>query len=60
LFEDGLGKYIGPPAHIYLKPDIPPVFCRPRTVPLAWLTKVSKEIDDMVTNGVLTPVFTSE
>ena len=37
-----------------------PQFFRPRTVPLAWKAKVEKELDRLVSTGVIEPVKFSD
>ena len=54
VFEDKLGKYVGPKAHITQLPNTEPVFLRERSLPLAIKEKVKEAIEGMVHDGILT------
>ena len=54
VFEDKLGKYKGPKAHITQLPNTEPVFLRERSIPLAIRDKVKQAIESMVEDGILT------
>ena len=53
IFQPGLGTMTEVRAHLSLKPDTQPRFCRPRTVPYAIKEKVGKELDRLEEEGVL-------
>lgn len=55
-----MGKITGLQARIHLKPDAKPVFMKARKVPFSLLNAVDKSIDDLVEQGVLIKVDTSE
>ncbi|XP_055345223.1 uncharacterized protein K02A2.6-like [Paramacrobiotus metropolitanus] len=56
VFRDELGPCKQCKAHLYLKPNAKPVFCRARTVPFAFRDAVEKDLDRLVERGILTPV----
>lgn len=56
IFRDGLGTFNGDPVTIHLKPDATPRFLKARPVPYAIKDRVEKEIDRLVTEGVLQPL----
>lgn len=56
IFLPGVGKIEGIQARLHLKENAKPVFMKPRTVPFALLPKVEQEIDNLVTQGILTKV----
>lgn len=60
VFKEGLGKYTGHPVTIYLKPGATPKFLKARPVPYAIKSKVEKEIDRLVHEGVLRSTAFSE
>ncbi|XP_065310651.1 uncharacterized protein [Dermacentor albipictus] len=56
VFRRDLLGFNGPPVHIELKDDAPPVFLKSRPVPLALKDDVGKEVDRLVQQGVWEPV----
>ncbi|XP_077519785.1 uncharacterized protein LOC144129492 [Amblyomma americanum] len=55
-----LGLIYGHPVHLKLKEGNMPKFCKARSLPYDLRDKVSKEIDRLVTLGVLSPVTHAE
>lgn len=60
ICESGLGKYSKGKARLELKPDARPVFRSKRTVPFASQEIFEKEIDRLLSMGVITKVDHSE
>ena len=62
IFKDEfqLGTVTGIQTRIKVKPDPNPVFCKARSVPYAIKSKVEKELDRLVENGILSKVQTSD
>ncbi|CAH2085636.1 unnamed protein product [Euphydryas editha] len=60
VFQDGLGTFRGEPVNIHLKTSASPKFLKARPVPYAIKADVEKEIDRLVSEGVLQPVSYSE
>lgn len=60
VFSDRLGTYTKRKISLQVKPDTVPVYCKPRPVPFALQEKVDKEIDKLVTDGVLEPLDVSD
>jgi hypothetical protein len=60
LFKEDLGCYSGPKAHIYLQPEVPPVFCKARPLPFALKSDVEKQLQKSVEEGTLEPVQYSD
>ncbi|XP_055355332.1 uncharacterized protein K02A2.6-like [Paramacrobiotus metropolitanus] len=60
VFRDELGHCKQYKAHLYLKQNAKPVFCRARTVPFAFRDAVEKDLDRLVERGILTPVDHAE
>ncbi|KAK3909794.1 hypothetical protein KUF71_019803 [Frankliniella fusca] len=58
-FKSGLGRYNGPPVHLSVDPECPPIRFRARPVPYARREGVEKEIDRLVQEGTFTPVTAS-
>ncbi|KAL0821292.1 hypothetical protein ABMA28_005891 [Loxostege sticticalis] len=56
LFKEGLGQYNGPEVSLQLRPDAVPKFLRARPVPFPLKQQVIDELNQMVKDGVLTPV----
>ena len=53
VFKPDLGTMTQIKAHLTLKPNAQPQFCRPRSVPFAIKEKVGKELDRLEEAGVL-------
>ena len=60
VFDNSLGTMKGAKAHIYLKDDVEPKFCKPRPVPYALKDRTEQELDRLVQEGILEPVEVSE
>ena len=60
LFEDGLGLLHDFQAKIYVDPDVPPKFCKPRPVPYAFRAKVENELNRLTELGIIESVKFSE
>lgn len=56
VFDGKLGAYKLSKINLPIDKNAKPVFCKPRTVPFAWKTKIEKQLNDLVENGVLVPV----
>jgi hypothetical protein len=52
----GTGRFPGPKYHIELNPDATPVQHKPRQVPHSIREAYKKKLDEMVANGIITPV----
>ena len=60
VFDNSLGTMKGAKAHIYLKDDVEPKFCKPLPVPYALKDRIEQELDRLVQEGILEPVEVSE
>lgn len=60
VFLSGVGKIEGIQASLNLKKDSKPIFMKPRTVPFALIPRVEQELENLVSEGVLTKVDHSE
>lgn len=60
LAEPGLAKIKNIQAKLKLKPDVTPVFLKARAVPFKLIPLVEEEIQNLVSEGVLVKVNTSE
>lgn len=58
--EPGIGKTEYLEAKISIKPDSNPIFCKARRVPFSLLSKIEAELDNLVEQGVLKKVESSE
>ncbi|XP_058049000.1 uncharacterized protein K02A2.6-like, partial [Ahaetulla prasina] len=56
VFEDRLGKYKGTPISFNLDPQVAPIRLKARRVPFALKPKIDREIDKLVSQGILVPV----
>ncbi|XP_058044030.1 uncharacterized protein K02A2.6-like [Ahaetulla prasina] len=56
VFDGSLGKYTGRPIAFNLDPQIAPRRLKPRRVPLALRPRVDKELDKLISQGVLEPI----
>ena len=59
LFSGKLGKYVGPEMDVELLPDARPVFRRPYPIPHVYLETFKKELEHLVSLGVLKPIAES-
>jgi len=60
LFDGTLGKYPGEPMHIEVEPGATPVYRRPYPVPVVHMAAFKKELEHLVSLGVLSPVRDTE
>ena len=60
VFKDELGTFQGCTAKIHIDASVPPVFCRPRSLPYAMRDKVEQALDKLEKEGVISPVELSE
>lgn len=60
LFSGGLGRFTGGKATLRVREGAAPVYCRARLLPYALRDRVDHELDEMLRNGVIEPVDTSE
>ena len=56
LFAPGLGTLKNQTFSLTVDPNIPPKFCKFRTVPYALRAKVEDELDRLVAEGIISPV----
>ncbi|XP_058032651.1 uncharacterized protein K02A2.6-like, partial [Ahaetulla prasina] len=56
VFKDCLGKYKGTPISFNLDPQVAPIRLKARRVPFALKPKIDREIDKLVSQGILVPV----
>ena len=52
----GIGKFKDYEYHITLEDNAKPVIHQPRKIPLALEPKLDKELDEMVEQGIITPI----
>uniref|UniRef100_A0ABD2X041 Uncharacterized protein n=1 Tax=Trichogramma kaykai TaxID=54128 RepID=A0ABD2X041_9HYME len=57
---DKLGKYTGGTFKLHLKADAKPIFCKPRPIPYAMKEKIVKELQRLISEGLLEPVENSD
>lgn len=60
LFENYIGKIEGMQARLRLKENVQPVFVKSRPVPFALHDRVKEELQNLINQGVLQPVSTSQ
>ncbi|XP_050358337.1 uncharacterized protein K02A2.6-like [Nymphalis io] len=60
VFSDGLGRFNGGTVGFRLRPDAKPVFMRARPLAYALREPVERALDQLVRDGVITPVTTSD
>ena len=60
LFDGTLGEYPGEPMHIDIEPGATPVYRRPYPIPRVHLATFKKELDHLVSLGVLSRVRDTE
>jgi len=56
VFADELGTLQGSKASIHIDPNIPPKFCKARSLPYAMKDKVEKEFQKLENQGIILPV----
>ena len=56
VFEEGLGTLQGYEAQISVDPDVPPRFCKARSVPYALRTRIEQELERLQQQGIIEPV----
>ncbi|XP_058032676.1 uncharacterized protein K02A2.6-like [Ahaetulla prasina] len=56
VFKDCLGKYKGTPISFNLDPQVAPIRLKARRVPFALKPKIDRELDKLVSQGILVPV----
>lgn len=60
LFTEGTGLIKGPPVRLHIKTGSSPKFFKARKIPFALRDKVAKELDRLVSAGIISPVSHSE
>lgn len=60
VFADGLGRFTGGPVTLRVRADARPVFMRARPIAYALREPVERALDQLVQEGVMTPVETSD
>jgi len=60
VFESGLDTMKSFQAHLYMKDEVKPTFCRPRSVPFAIKDGVGKELDRLEEAGIVIKLDYSE
>ncbi|XP_048003061.1 uncharacterized protein K02A2.6-like [Leguminivora glycinivorella] len=60
VFEDGLGCYTGEPVGFRLREGATPVFMRARPLAFALREPVDRALDQLVSDGIITPVECSD
>lgn len=60
VFADGLGRFTGGTVGIHLRPGVRPVFMRARPLAYALRGPVERTLDQLVRDGILTPVERSD
>lgn len=60
VFEDRLGRFTGPPVGLRLRAGAVPVFMRARPLAFALRAPVERALDQMVSDGIITPVDCSD
>lgn len=60
LFSGGLGRFTGGMATLRVREGAVPVYCRARPLPYAVKDQVDAQLDDMLREGIIEPVNTSE
>lgn len=53
VFDDHLGKYTGCPISFNLDPQVQPIHLKPQRVPLALRPRVDRELDKLISQGIL-------
>ncbi|XP_058036746.1 uncharacterized protein K02A2.6-like [Ahaetulla prasina] len=56
VFKDCLGKYEGTPISFNLDPQVAPIRLKARRVPFALKPKIDRELDKLVSQGILVPI----
>lgn len=58
--KDKLGELKDTKIYLKVVEDVIPVFCKPRTLPLAWKDRVEKQLRNLISSGILEPVDNSD
>lgn len=58
--QHGLGKYVGSPVELQVRPDVKPIFLKARSVPYARREAVSQELDRLVELDIIAPIDESD
>ena len=59
IFQPGLGR-CKVKAHLFVKPEVNPRFCKPKSLPFAYRQAVENDLDRLVSEGVLESVHVSK
>jgi len=59
VLEEGIGEIKDIQARLTINQNVKPIFCKARPVPFALKTKVEEEIENLVNQGVLRKVNSS-
>lgn len=59
VFAEKIGLYKGKTFKLYLKPEAKPVFCKPRSVPLAMREKLERDLDRLEKANTIEPIESS-
>lgn len=60
VFNEKLGKHVGVSVSIELNEGAKPIFCKARTLPLAYKEEVDKQLRKMEEEGIISPIDNSE
>ncbi|XP_037505582.1 uncharacterized protein K02A2.6-like [Rhipicephalus sanguineus] len=60
VFKEGIDGYVGPLVHLDLEEGATPIFCKARSVPLAYEEPIEEELDRLQKQGILEPTQHSE
>ena len=59
IFKEGLGR-CKIEAHLHVKPHAVPKFCKSRSLPFAYREAVEKDLNRLITDGIIEPVEVSQ
>lgn len=60
LFNNELGLYKFDKVELQVNPEAKPIFCKPRPIPFAFRELVNKELDELESKGVISPIKDAE